>query len=208
MMNGELSRYSQYLSSLGQAQNSLIIDSYLKLINKKDDYICKHGIRVALISVAIGKNAKINQIDLLFLEHAALFHDIGKLPLLKIVRKNGNLTDDEWEIMKTHTTIPITDSNGYSIKTTGKKVIMMIKYHHEKMNGQGYPEGLKGEEIPLGAQIIAIADVYDALTSDRPYRPAVSHEKAIQIMTGPEFNGHFNPDLFDTARECLQAITL
>ncbi len=207
-MNGELNKYSRYLSSLGQAENGLnIISSLLKHINKKDDYICGHGIRVALICVAIGKSADLNKVDLLLVKQAALIHDIGKLSILKIVKKNGELTDEEWEIIKTHTIIPIAVSNSYNIKTMGEKVMMMVKYHHEKINGQGY-NGLKGDEIPIGAQIIAIADVYDALTSDRPYRPAFSHKKAIQIMTGPEFNGHFNPDLFATAKECLQTITL
>jgi len=210
-MNGELALYSEYLSSLGQAQNDLchIVNTFLKLINKKDDYICKHGIRTALISIAIGNSIHIEYDEISVLEQAALFHDIGKLPLLEIIRKEGSLSDAEWELIKTHATIPLTDPNGYNIKATGEKVMTAVKHHHEKINGQGYPDRLKGDEIPLNSQILAIADVFDALTSDRPYRSAYSPKKAIQIMSGPKFTGHFNQELFEISKNgALQTITL
>jgi len=210
-MDGKLSLYSKYLSSLEQTQKDLyqIVKMFLKLINKKDDYICKHGIRTALISIAIGNSIHMKYDEISVLKLAALFHDIGKLPLLAIIQKNEVLSDIEWELIKTHTTIPLTDPNGYNIKATGEKVMAAVKHHHEKINGRGYPEGLKGDEIPLNSQILAIADVFDALTSDRPYRPAYSPKKAIQIMSGPKFIGHFNQELFEIAKnDALQTITL
>ena len=118
---------------------------------------------------------------------SAPLHDIGKIGINDAtVFKNGSLDDEEFEFMKQHTTLGalalqkmIEESNGESFLYIAKD---MAKYHHEKWDGTGYPIGLKGEEIPLCARIMAIGDVYDALTTKRPYKKAFSHEKSIKII--------------------------
>lgn len=129
-------------------------------------------------------------------------HDIGKVGIPdNILLKPGKLTDEEFEIMKKHSNIG-GDAISSAIKLTGseKSFLDMGKdiayYHHEKWNGMGYPEGLKGEDIPLSARITALADVYDALTSKRVYKPAFPHQKAKDILV-EETEAAFDPDIVD-----------
>lgn len=133
--------------------------------------------------------------------NSAILHDIGKVGVPdQVLLKPGKLTNEEFDIIKTHTTIggDSIDSiekkiNVHSFLTLGRQIAY---YHHEKWNGTGYPEGLKEEEIPLSARIVAVADVYDALTSERPYKKPFSHEKAVSIITGDK-GTHFAPDVVD-----------
>ena len=134
-------------------------------------------------------------------------HDIGKVGIPdRILLKPGKLTEEEFEIMKTHTTI-----GGETLRAADKEagegsfLSMGVKVafsHHEKWNGKGYPEGLAGEDIPLAARIVAIADVYDALATKRPYKEAFPHEKVRGIIVGDR-GTHFDPDIVDAflARE-------
>ncbi len=114
-------------------------------------------------------------------------HDIGKLAIPKdILNKPGALDEREWEIMKTHTLrgaeivgqFPVLQEN----PEWSKIISDICKYHHERIDGKGYPDGLKGDEIPLHAQVVGVADVYDALTSERPYKYACSHETALRMI--------------------------
>ena len=134
---------------------------------------------------------------------ACLLHDVGKTAIpVEILNKPGKLTKAEFEIIKTHTTIAgdaLTSANDDFRKTfISDSYLAMARdialYHHEKWNGKGYPKGLSGESIPLSARIVAVADVYDALRSKRPYKEAWSHEKAVnEIMT--EKGKHFDPEI-------------
>jgi response regulator RpfG family c-di-GMP phosphodiesterase len=134
--------------------------------------------------------------------HSSILHDIGKVGIPDaILLKPGKLTPDEFEIIKRHSTLGgdiLTDIEagieGQTFLTLGKEIAY---YHHEKWDGTGYPKGLKGEQIPLSARIVALADVYDALTSERIYKKAITHEKAKEIIT--HANGkHFDPDVVDS----------
>lgn len=135
---------------------------------------------------------------------ASAFHDIGKIAVpSEILNKPGRLTPEEYNIMKTHTTIGyemINSLDEYQDEKLVKYVKDIAHYHHEKWDGRGFPEGLKGEEIPIWAQIVSIADVYDALTSKRCYKDAYSHEKSLNMIFNNEC-GVFNPLLL----ECLEA---
>ena len=129
----------------------------------------------------------------------APMHDLGKIAVEdRILRKPGKYTPEEYEIMKTHTTkgaqIVYKVLHGVSDEKTLKIACNIAKYHHEKWNGQGYPEQLKGEEIPLEARIMAIADVYDALVSERCYKEAMSFDQAYDIIT-ESMGSHFDPSL-------------
>ena len=140
------------------------------------------------------------------LSMSSILHDIGKVGIEdSILLKAGRLTKEEFEVMKNHSSmggdaLTVIDNNlGYkSFLTIGKEV---ASYHHERWDGSGYPEGLKGKEIPLSARIVALADVYDALISDRPYKKALSHEEASRMIES-EKGSHFDPDVVDAFLLC------
>lgn len=132
-------------------------------------------------------------------------HDIGKISVPKaILNKPGKLDADEWEIMKGHSAIG--DKLLYEVPIDQNEPLMrtaheICRWHHERWDGRGYPDGLRGDEIPISAQVVAMADVYDALTSERCYKPCFSHEQALRMILGGEC-GAFNPLLLD----CLNAV--
>lgn len=143
--------------------------------------------------------------DIQMISTASALHDIGKISIPEeVINKPGRLTDEEFEIMKTHSAIGAAMLNDL-LKTNQEPLIKVAyeicRWHHERYNGRGYPDGLKGEEIPISAQIVSLADVYDALTSERVYKKAFSHEKAVDMILNGEC-GVFNPLLL----ECLLEI--
>jgi HD-GYP domain-containing protein (c-di-GMP phosphodiesterase class II) len=134
---------------------------------------------------------------------ASILHDIGKTSLPnEILAKPGKLTDDEFELVKKHTVVAgnvLSQGNELFVQQFGKDSYLALAadiamYHHEKWDGSGYPKGLQGQDIPLSARIVAIADVYDALRSDRPYKKAWSHEKTVELILS-ESGKHFDPEL-------------
>jgi len=167
-----------------------------KTAEYKDPETGAHVARVAhysrLLALEYGQNEKMQ--DLLF--YASPFHDIGKIGIPdSILLKEGKLTEGEFGLMKTHSAI------GYDILKTSKseylKAGAVIAFtHHEKFDGTGYPNGLKGETIPLSGRIVAIADVFDALTSQRPYKAPWSLEKAFEFLEN-EKGKHFDPKLVE-----------
>lgn len=136
---------------------------------------------------------------------AAALHDIGKVRIdRKIVDKKGKLTPEEFEIMKTHTLLG--EKMLLNIKVFEKEPLIkyareICRYHHERFDGKGYPDGLKGNEIPVSAQVVSVCDVYDALISKRSYKPAYSHEKAKEMIKNGEC-GAFNPLILECFEEC------
>lgn len=136
------------------------------------------------------------------LEESSILHDIGKVGIPdSILLKPGKLDKKEFDLMKSHTKIggdalakAVDELPTQTFLTLGREIAY---YHHEKFDGSGYNEGLKGEDIPLSARIVALADVYDALTSDRPYRSALSHEDASKIIIEEMGVAHFDPVIFD-----------
>ena len=143
------------------------------------------------------------QRDLIVL--ASSLHDIGKIGISeKILNKPGKLTKEEFEQMKQHTVIGasmLDHMERYKDEPMIKLSRQICRWHHERYDGKGYPDGLKGEEIPIAAQVVSLADVYDALTSERCYKKSFSHEKAMQMILNGEC-GAFNPLLL----QCLTDI--
>ena len=131
---------------------------------------------------------------------ASAFHDIGKIGIdEKILNKPGKLTKEEFEQMKQHTVIGasmLDHMERYKDEPMIKLSRQICRWHHERYDGKGYPDGLKGEEIPIAAQVVSLADVYDALISKRAYKEAFSHEKAMQMILNGEC-GTFNPILLE-----------
>jgi putative nucleotidyltransferase with HDIG domain len=168
-----------------EKKNSLYTKTMKALIfavEAKDSYTQGHSIRVSNYSISLAE--RLNQhgykIDIESLRVSSLLHDIGKIDIpVEILRKEGSLTENEYSIIKSHTVL------GYNIAKDmefPKEIVDAIHYHHERMDGKGYPHQLHGEDIPLYAKIISIADTFDALTSTRSYRSAFSLAKAMEIM--------------------------
>ncbi len=158
-----------------------------------DDYTYKHCLRVAMLSVTIGKKMDLSKEELKELCQAALLHDIGKRMIsIDIIRKPDKLTEEEYKEVKKH------PANGYYLlkKTGGYSVDVMnaVLMHQEKFDGSGYPLGISGDAISLLARIITVADVYDALTSNRPYREPWSVTEAEEFMLGSS-GTHFDYDV-------------
>ena len=170
-----------------QKKNQLFIHTTMALaaaIDAKDHYTWGHISRVTDLSLMIAKVFKqknIKAVDDKFLEHlyiAGLLHDIGKIGIPEsILNKEEKLTDEERRLIKEHSLIGVKILE--PIQELGD-AILGVKYHHERYDGAGYPEGLKGNQIPLIASIISVADAFDAMITDRPYRRALSKEKAIE----------------------------
>lgn len=141
--------------------------------------------------------------DITLISHASALHDIGKISIPdEILNKPGRLTDEEFEIMKGHSMAGadmLGDLTAYSDEPLVKVAYEICRWHHERFDGRGYPDGLKGDDIPVSAQIVALADVYDALTSERVYKKAFSHETAVDMILNGKC-GTFNPLVI----ECLK----
>lgn len=165
------------------SQNHLIevVTSLASAIDAKDEYTKGHSTSVSRYSEALARALNLPEKDVERIKLGALLHDIGKIGIPEnVLRKPSKLTDDEWEIMKQHPVI-----GAEKILRPNESLhdlIPMVKYHHEHWDGTGYPEKLKGEEIPLTARIVSVADAYHALISDRPYRKGLSVEKACEIL--------------------------
>ncbi len=164
-------------------------------IAKRDSDTDAHNYRVTLYSLMIGTFIGLPTEKIKALIQGAFLHDVGKIGISDtILLKPGKLTDDEFEIMKQHVSL------GKDIIQNSKQLDDakdVVEYHHEKYEGSGYLKGLKGEEIPMNARIFVIADVFDALTSERPYKEAFSYEKT-KIMMQELSGKHFDPTLLDT----------
>ncbi len=173
-----------------------ILDYLARIADAKSIEDVGHSRRVVMYSIAIARFSGIHDEEFLKnLYLGAKYHDIGKIAIPEsIVRKQGALYKNEYEVVKRHTLI------GYYIVThygsLNEEVGEIVKHHHEWYNGTGYPDGLKDDEIPLGARIVAIADAYDAITSDRPYRKKKTFDWAINELL--KFKGiQFDPELVD-----------
>ncbi len=142
---------------------------------------------------------------------ASALHDIGKIAIDEaILNKPGRLTNEEFEVMKTHSVIGaqmLRDLPIHQEEPLVKVAYEICRWHHERYDGRGYPDGLVGNEIPISAQIVALADVYDALTSERVYKPAFSHQKAVEMILDGQC-GVFNPLLMDCLRDLAGSIPM
>jgi HD-GYP domain-containing protein (c-di-GMP phosphodiesterase class II) len=151
-----------------------------------------HDRRVARLSMDIGRELAMSPSSQEVLGRSGLLHDIGKLGIPQsILVKNGALTESEWRIMKTHPELGVTIL-GETGRFTREKLAVL--YHHERMDGSGYPHGLTATDIPIEARIVAVADTYDVLTSDRPYRRAFNQSDALRRIF-EEAGPHLDPSV-------------
>ncbi len=152
---------------------------------------------------------RLSPTDISVISTASALHDIGKIAIPEeILNKPGKFTPEEFAVMKSHSMVGaemLEDLTAYQDEPLVKAAYEICRWHHERWDGRGYPDGLKENEIPISAQIVALADVYDALTSERVYKPAFSHEKAVEMILNGEC-GIFNPLLMDCLRDCADEI--
>ena len=166
-----------------RSQNHLleVVTSLAGAIDAKDTYTKGHSTSVSRYAVALARAVNLPEKEVERIKLGGLLHDVGKIGIPEtVLKKTAGLTDEEWSIMKQHPTIGA--DKVLKPNPLLHDLIPIVKYHHEQWNGKGYPEGLKGEEIPYAARIVAVADTYHALISDRPYRKGMSVEKACEIL--------------------------
>ena len=182
---------ASYLSAVRALANSL---------DAKDAYTHGHSERVAQYSLEIGKKMRLDPDTLKTLHIGALLHDIGKIGISEaIINKGSRLTDEEYELIKTH---PVRGASIIEPAKFLKSKVPLIKYHHERYDGAGYPEGLAGDNIPLMARIVCVADSYDAMTSKRAYRDPIPRESAVKELV--KCSGtHFDSRIVATFIEIL-----
>ncbi|MBP1153686.1 MULTISPECIES: HD-GYP domain-containing protein [unclassified Paenibacillus] len=178
---------------LGQFSIALI-DSLAQSIEVRDSYTSGHSHRVGDMSVRIGERMGLETDDLMRLKWSAMLHDIGKIGISEsILNKEGKLTDDEYRLMKQH---PELGRRILKDLPYAELILGGVMHHHERMDGKGYPYGLSGDQIGLQARIIAVCDVWDAITSKRSYRDAMSYHDALKIMESGR-GSQFDPLVLD-----------
>ena len=179
------------------------IGSLALAIDAKDQYTHQHILRVQRYAVATARHMGIMGTELKAIEMGALLHDIGKLGVPEyILLKPGRLTDEEFAKIKQHPQIGADILHPVEFPWP---VLPVVRSHHEKWDGTGYPDGLKGEDIPLTARILAVADVYDALTSSRSYRSAWPHERACEVIRRDR-GTHFDPVIADAFLDVITSV--
>jgi HD-GYP domain-containing protein (c-di-GMP phosphodiesterase class II) len=183
MMTDQIERYINDLQRSVAENRELFLGTVKSLaaaIDGKDPYTRGHSERVSRFSVAIAERLGLSDEEVEKIRISAVLHDVGKIGIDDVVlKKPAALTDEEYEIMKTH------PQKGYKIMSQipGIKEFLPGMYmHHEMVNGQGYPQGLKGDEIPLMARIVSVADTFDAMTTDRPYQKAMEFNAAVERL--------------------------
>lgn len=172
----ELEKRTRITETLNQTYTETI-RSLVAALDKRDNETGGHSERVTSIALSIVHQMKLNDSLIRQIHWGALLHDVGKIGIPdRILRKQGPLTDEEWEIMKSHPQWGYDMLRGILFL---QPVLDIVLYHHERFDGSGYPHGLSGQAIPLSARIFMIADAYDAMTNDRPYRKAMKAEDAL-----------------------------
>lgn len=176
---GDLIRNHRLVRELREMSIAMV-RSLVNAVDQKDEYTCGHSLRVAHYATELGKRLGLSEIELQMLQWSALLHDVGKIGIRDaVLKKEGKLTEEEFNHIKEH---PV---RSYRVVAEVRQLagaLEGILHHHERWNGTGYPDRLAGEAIPLQARIIQMADMFDALTSNRSYRPAFDWQRALQII--------------------------
>ena len=213
-VKAQLALYDQarHLESLVEKRTEELHKAHIEVIRRlgkaaeyKDNETGMHVIRMSYYSKFLAEKLEVSREWVELLHDAAPMHDIGKIGIPdNILLKPGRLDDDELKVMRKHAE--------YGAKIIGESDVPLLRlareiaiYHHEKWDGTGYPNGIKGEDIPLSARIIAIADVYDALTSERPYKKAWTEADAVGLLQ-EQAGKHFDPKLVPLFIECLDQV--
>jgi HD-GYP domain-containing protein (c-di-GMP phosphodiesterase class II) len=170
--------FRSYLKLQTQARSTF--ERISQLLDSRDHYTAVHSTEVAGLALEIGREMGMSQGELEHIDIAARVHDIGKVAIPdSILLKAGPLDDAEWKVMKTHPVVSAQLIEGLEIYSS---VADAVRHEHERWDGSGYPDGLRGEQIPLLSRVIAAADIYNALSTDRPYRKAFTYEETTRMI--------------------------
>lgn len=182
-----------------------VLSSLVAVVETRDKYTDEHSQNVAKYAHAVAKSMNLSEEDCSHIYMGCQLHDLGKVYVPNsVLNKNSSLTDEEYEIMKAH------PEQGYEVITKldifhGTSVANIVRYHHERVDGTGYPLGLKQHEIPIEARIVAVCDAYDAMTTNRSYRDAMQPETALGIIQ-ENAGSHFDPLVVEHFVNCINAI--
>ena len=188
-----------YTDELERAESVLFV--LARSIEGKDPYTEGHCERLADYSARLGEQIGLPAEHIVALRRAGVVHDIGKVAVPDaILLKPGPLTAEEWEVMRQH---PVTGERICAPLKSFRLALPIIRHHHERMDGSGYPDGLKGEQIPVRARVLQIVDVYDALTTVRPYKRAMSPEEALTTMDQEVKKGWWDANIFAEFRKLI-----
>ncbi len=186
------------LETREQTNNQLyesFFETLATTLDARDSYTAGHSVRVAEYTVKIGKKAGLNPEQLLVLRKTGLLHDIGKIGVPDhVLLKNGRLTEEEFNFIRLHPVLGEDILRTIQPAELMEKLIPGVRSHHERIDGKGYPDQLKGPNIPMTGKILAVADAFDAMTSDRPYRKGMSPAKALSILQdgkGTQWDSNF-----------------
>jgi putative two-component system response regulator len=182
-----------------------VLFTLARSIEGKDPYTHGHCERLAEYSAALGRHVGLPEDQVTALRRAGVVHDVGKIAIPDaIILKPTSLSPDEWKLMREH---PVIGERICAPLKSFRAVLPIIRHHHEKLDGSGYPDGLKEDQIPIAAQVLQIVDVYDALTTVRPYKPAFSITDALQTMKTEVAEGWWDPRIFDEFERFIRSGT-
>jgi len=194
---GALVRLKRVVEELEQAEN--MITSLALTIEARDTYTAGHCVRLATYAVELGERLGVSEEELAALRLGGFLHDLGKIAVPDgVLLKPGPLSEDEWRLMREHPDVG--DRLARPMRTLAL-VRPIIRHHHERMDGRGYPDRLVGREIPLLARVMAVVDVYDALRTRRPYKPALSEAESLRLLEEGARTGQLDPELVRVFRE-------
>jgi putative two-component system response regulator len=186
-----LLKLKEFTDELDNAEE--VIFSLALGVEARDPYTGDHCARLARYASDLGKHLGLGYDELVALKRGGYLHDLGKVTIPdSILKKNYNLSPEEWTIMRTH---PVKGEDICRPLKSLRAVLPIIRHHHEHWNGSGYPDGLQGQDIPLLARILQVVDVYDALRTSRPYKPALSHAESEAMMRKEADDGLWDKDL-------------
>lgn len=182
-----------------------VLFSLARSIEGKDPYTHGHCERLSDYSASLAQHIGLPEDQIVALRRAGVIHDIGKIAVPdSIILKPTSLSPDEWKLMREH---PVIGERICAPLKSFRAVLPIIRHHHEKLDGSGYPDGLKGDQIPIAARVLQIVDVYDALTTIRPYKPAFSITDALQTMKMEVARGWWDPIIFEAFEKFVRSGT-
>ena len=197
-----LVRLKRYTDAFEEAQGMIV--ALAATIDARDPYTAGHSERVSYYGEMLGRAIGVSAEEQRLLHFGGLFHDIGKIAVRdSVLLKPGKLTPAEFKEIQRH---PVAGRDLLREMRTLEAAIPIVYHHHERFDGSGYPDGLAGDTIPLLARISSVADVYDALTTSRPYRSAMTRTEALEVMEAERRKGWWDPELFDEFRAALATL--
>ena len=200
---GSLLKLKQRTDELQRAE--AVLFTLARSIEGKDPYTHGHCERLSEYSARLGEHLKLSEGQLIALRRAGVVHDVGKVAVPdSILLKPGRLTEEEWKVIREH---PVVGERICAPLKSFRLVLPIIRHHHEKLDGSGYPDGLRGDAIPITARILQIVDVYDALTTERPYKRAFSITDALQTMKEEVAKGWWDPHIFEQFEQLMRSGT-